>query len=548
MPGTFVEPVATTTAASAWSRWQAKVPYFLFSVLWIDLVRQLSYTWETRDQYSYGWFVPCFSLYLFWRRWLDRPVAMDGVSSRWLTILIALVLIALLPLRVIFEINADWPLITWLYTASVVGLTLYGVFLAGGGPWVRHFSFPIAFILVAVAWPYRIEKGLTQNLMQMAASLTVEILGFLDIPALQRGNLIEVSTGVVGVDEACSGIRSFQSTLMASLLMGELYRLRARSRLMMVGCGLLLAFGFNLIRTLFLSWQASKHGVAIINKWHDSAGLTILVACFLTLWLLAVWIRSRSTGVSNIPNPVPTHHPMSLTFRRYLLWIGCAALAALVATEAWYRAHESRMTEAFHWSFNFPTNQPGYQEIELTPRVMGLMGHDTGGAASWTGDAGAAWTAYFLRWNPRSMSAVMMSRVHRPDVCLPAAGMRQVGSSSVVRIDAGHLELPFRTYTYEAGSRTVYVFFCQWEDGSERQQGLEASKQAGRLQSVLTGRRRVGQQTLEFILSGYSSIQEAETALRRQLRALIRLEEPQLIHLKGHRGSQKLENESHAFL
>ena len=39
--------------------------------------------------------------------------------------------------------------------------------------------------------------------------------------AIQRGNLIELSTGVLGVDEACSGIRSFQSTLMAALFLDE---------------------------------------------------------------------------------------------------------------------------------------------------------------------------------------------------------------------------------------------------------------------------------------------------------------------------------------
>jgi len=89
-------------------------------------------------------------------------------------------------------------------------------------PWVRHFAFPVGFILVAVVWPWRIEKGLTQDLMQVVASLTVELLGWLDIPALQRGNLIELGTGTVGIDEACSGIRSFQATLMISLFLGEL--------------------------------------------------------------------------------------------------------------------------------------------------------------------------------------------------------------------------------------------------------------------------------------------------------------------------------------
>jgi hypothetical protein len=49
-------------------------PVGLFSVLWLDLIRQLSYQWSNNEQYAYGWFVPFLALGLFWRRWLTRPV------------------------------------------------------------------------------------------------------------------------------------------------------------------------------------------------------------------------------------------------------------------------------------------------------------------------------------------------------------------------------------------------------------------------------------------------------------------------------------------
>jgi hypothetical protein len=107
-------------------------------------------------------------------------------------------------------------LISWIYTGIVVCITLRALHLAGGRSWVKHFAFPVALILVAVVWPYRIEKGLTQGLMRVVARLTVELLGWIDIPALERGNLIDLGSGTVGIDEACSGIRSFQSTLMAA--------------------------------------------------------------------------------------------------------------------------------------------------------------------------------------------------------------------------------------------------------------------------------------------------------------------------------------------
>src|ERR1039457_3872197 len=228
----FESPVVRWSSSAIW---RLGLPLILFGVLWADLVRQLSYTWETSEQYAYGWFVPFFAAALLWRRWLDRPapqlspfnfpwpVKCPPTSLGLLSAFCFLLCLLLLPLRVIYEINPDWPLCSWLMTLTVVGISLYAVFLAGGWKWVRHFAFPVCFILVAVQWPYRIDHGLTQGLMRVVAGLTVELLGWLNIPAFQHGNLIEVSTGVVGIDEACSGIRSFQSTLMAALFLGELY-------------------------------------------------------------------------------------------------------------------------------------------------------------------------------------------------------------------------------------------------------------------------------------------------------------------------------------
>jgi exosortase len=553
------------------------LPILLFGVLWADLVRQLSYEWAAREQYAYGWFVPFFAAALLWRRWLDRPAPqlstfnlprpvkslaremappisqaearevpgpwnLFHIPTGWLLHRAAslgllsafcfLLCLLLLPMRVIYEINPDWPLLSWLYTLVVVGATLYAFWLAGGSSWTRHFAFPVAFILVAVVWPYRIEKALTQNLMQVVAGLTVELLGWLDVPALHHGNLIELSTGVVGVDEACSGIRSFQSTLMAALLMGELYRLRVWARAGLVGCGLLLAFCFNVMRTLLLSWQASQHGLAILEKWHDPAGFTIAVACFFALWLLAVLIKRKwSTSVPALlpremasspisPGPLPNLQPSFP--RTFLLAVGCWAILCLLATEVWYRSHAVKNAGVFHWTVALPESKPGFEKIELAPRTLHLLAFDAGGTSQWKEDDGSEFSLSFFRWNPRSIHSVIYSRIHRPEVCLPASGYKQLTESELVFLDAGQFKLPFRKYTYASEGQILYVFFCQWEDGTETQTGMGASGQTERLRAVWVGRRLVGQQTLEIIITGSPSLAEAEALVRRRLPELIR--------------------------
>ena len=561
------------------SPWSVVFPLAAFSILWLDLIRQLSYTWETNEQYAYGWFVPIFALGLFLKKWPSRPGSevrsqKSEVGGQWsvvssppflLSAFSFLLLLLLLPVRLVHEINADWPLVNRLHLLIVLSLSLYAVFLMGGWRWVKHFAFPICFIVVAVRWPSRIEMPLTQGMMQLAASITVEVLGWLDIPAMQRGNLIDLATGTVGVDEACSGIRSFQSTFMAALFLGELYLLSWPRRLLLVPAGLVLAFSLNVVRTSFLTFQASKAGLEAIHKWHDPAGFTIFFVTFGCLWLLAL-VLNRSNPKARTPEPpvnpqLPTDHgttglqttdqgPRTEDYkstdsqsdsalkasdfnfqlsafsfqpcRRFMLAVGLWTICVLVFTELWYRAHD-KDDGWVRWSVMFPEAKPAFQKLEVPPRAREILKYDLGATAKWQEDEGAEWTAYFLRWEGKSMQAMMPARFHRPEVCLAGAGLRQVSESTLEYFDAGHLKLPFRKYTFSGQGQTLYVFFCLWQDGDESRKGMRWYGLEDRVFMAIEGRRRYGLQSLEIITSRYSDLGAAEQAVRQRLPSLIQI-------------------------
>lgn len=500
----------------------------LFAVLWLDLVRQLSFQWSASEQYAYGWFVPLLAAGLFFRRWLSRPAPQPDSGPRWIGGGAVALALSLLPIRVVYEINPDWPLAGWLASLAVVGLSLYAMFLMGGRVWLFHFAFPICFILVAVRWPYRIEHSLTQSLMRIVAGLTVEALAWMNISAEQVGNLIRVGSGVVGIDEACSGIRSFQSTLMGALFMGELYRMRWPVRALFVAGGVGLAFLFNVLRTLILTWRASNAGLAALEKWHDTAGFSIFLASFLCLWAIAgLLARGKKGGVARPHERARGEGGLKCVIPRgYFAATGCWMIAILVLTETWYKTHEVKEAGLFHWSVRLPQTKPSFEKIELPPRTVALLAYDEGAVGRWQEQDGSLWTVNFFRWKPRSVESVIHARLHRPDVCLPAAGFEQVADRGVVCLPAGGLDLPFRRYIYEAQGQRLYVFFCQWEDGTEKQSGMAASKGADRVLSVLKGRRWLGQQTLEFVIMGYESLERAEQELRKELPALIAVERP----------------------
>jgi len=96
-----------------------------------------------------------------------------------------------------------------------------------------------------------------------------------------------------------------------------------------------------------------------------------------------------------------------------------------------------------------------------------------------------------------------------------------------ITIRAKDLSLPFRSMDFDYHGKDVYVFYCLWQDRLKRGEQVRVrdywDDRLVRLESVLFGERNLGQQTLEIVISGYSTSRDAEGALRRQMEDLIQI-------------------------
>ena len=496
------------------------LPLLVFGALWFLLIKNLSLYWAADAQYSFGWFGPLLCAYLFLTRWFSRPCTgpVSWGTAKWVFWIAAL---AFLPTWLVEQPNPDWRGLSWVLALEVVTLTLCAIYFVGGGSWLRHFAFSICFILTTLPWPGGLETFLIQGLMQVVAWVTVGLLNISHVAALQHGNLIEVKTGLLGIDEACSGVRSLQASVMVSLLLGELYRATFRRRTIFLLAGILIAFFCNVGRTFFLSWTASTQGIESVPKWHDWAGFIELGICFFTLWgCVHLMCRSSlklphpspaSSGTDQAPRPFPQKLAISLG-----VWLALTILG----TEAWYRAHENG--ELLQWSFQLPISKPKFQTLSL-PDLLG----DEQRAASWTENDGSRWTALFFKWAAGPPRSRILARLHRPESCLPAAGYKLQTDRGIITVRAKDLMIPFHAMDFECDGRQAYVFFCIWQDSLKSNQKLRIrdhwdSRLVG-LESVLLGERDLAQQTLEIVVFGYSTPQEAENALRRQMDELIQI-------------------------
>jgi exosortase len=497
------------------------------------LCRHLSSEWTLNEQYNYGWFVPFFAAYLFWLRWEDRPEIGNQraeVGGPLVSVSVFLLLL-LLPVR-LFEIaNPDWRPLGWVHTAIVVGLTLLVIWSVGGAVWLRHFAFPILFFFVAVPWVTAMEAPVVEGLMRGIAAAASETLTLFGIPAQVEGNLIRVSSGLVGVNEACSGVRSLQTSLMIGLLFGELKRLSVAGRLLLVGASIATALIANFARALTLVWIAAEKNVQEVGRWHDLAGYAIVAVVFVVTLAIASRLTSRSqkSEVGSQSNSAAEFRLPASAFIVGLAWL----LAVEIGVELWYRSHEWREPPLASWTIAWPTSAPGFRNIPIDEGVRATLRFDEGREATWNAP-GARCLLYFFRWNPGG-SSVVRARAHRPDICLPAAGWRQTDSTSGEFGAGDALRLPFRRVTFQhaSGGTVAQTFFCLHEDRrtSEARPDLQLAAGiqpewsfAARWRAVRDGVRNMGQQVMEFIMltPREMSATEAEARFAEMLPTLVR--------------------------
>jgi exosortase len=544
------------------------------AALWFGLCRELSGEWSVNEQYNFGWFVPFFALYLFWLRWQDRPAAQilnpksQIPNPAALGIAIAALLL-LLPVR-LFEIaNPEWRLLAWIHALAVVSLTLLLLWSAGGKAWFRHFAFPIVFIFIAVPWPTAVETPVIQGLMRLVARVAAETAMLLGTPAQVEGNLIRVSNGLVGVNEACSGIRSLQTSLMIGLLFGEVKRLSLLRRLALVVCAVVIALLANFLRAVFLVRIAATENLSEVGRWHDIAGYSIIALVFVAMLGLAYLLgrshrnsgfQPKSSGTASSLPKAQTGCPLDAAGRMPALLAAalCWLLLVEIGTATWYRLHERNLVSGIRWSVHWPEQASNFRKLKIDNEIRSVLRFDEGDAAAWTigssPEVGSERDAdrtpqrgvpttgptpntvfcslYVFRWNPGKNSA-LLANLHRPDVCLPASGWKQVADHGVsIYPINGSVELPFRHFEFQrafdgSAPQTAHAFYSLSEDRigkpSNSHEGTDSPGMFGnrsewtrteRLGAVLEGRRHLGQQVIEAIFMSNEPLSAAEAEAR----------------------------------
>ncbi len=477
---------------------------------WGMLISYLQVFWTYSPQYQYGWLVVPLGLRLYFLRWnsLAHRQRTNGIGASGATVLFAS-LIA--PLWFIRQATTHWSVPGYGLTVLVVAYSFALLALMGGWKLSRQMIVPIFFIFVAVKLPLTPEQWMIQSLSRFVAGASVEVLHLFGIPALKSGNLVVLSRGIIGISEACSGINSLQSLFMVAVFLGEERRMRMWLRFFMVGLGVFLSLAFNIVRILILSLVCLRNGMTNFEQWHDNAGWSILlVSLGIMIWVaneIGGKVKSDGSGPPPALRKIPTWMAASLT---------AGFLLTVVGTEAWYRIHDAKTPEARHVEIRWPKAKPTYTSIEIPNRVRDITLCTDGQSGRWSEGDGSEWTLSLLKFGGGVKGTSQWAPMHTPDICFPSAGMPLKATHPVTRLSVPGGQMVFNCWEFRTPRGPVFVFYCRHSEGSSEAADAFLQDMFG-INRALQGQRNLGQQTVEFAVTGYGDYEKAFKAFKEQV-------------------------------
>jgi exosortase/archaeosortase family protein len=128
-----------------------------------------------------------------------------------------------------------------------------------------------------VPWPSFIEANLVDKLTDAVILTVTEVFHIMGRPVEMRGDRLYLHDMMVEVTDGCSGVRSFQSFVMATWFFTELQRMRIGRALILLLCACAAAFVVNTARSWMLATIRFDHGVDAFDRAHDLLGLLAFV-------------------------------------------------------------------------------------------------------------------------------------------------------------------------------------------------------------------------------------------------------------------------------
>ena len=268
---------------------QAGIVVLLAAWLYGPFALRMASQWWQDPNYTHGFFVPVFSLFLLWER--RAKLARLRIDPAWSGLVI---LVFALMTLVVGTIKSGF----FLYRVSVLLFIVGMVVFLAGWKHLAAISFPLTFLFLMIPSPTLTEQ-ITFPLQIIASKTASFLLMLAGVPAIREGNIILLPSAQLEVAEACSGIRSLFSLLTLTIVYGYLAETKIGVRVLLSFMAVPISAFANALRIAFTGLMVEGWGVERAQGTiHALSGWGVFVASlglvFLIHRLVQILWRGRS--------------------------------------------------------------------------------------------------------------------------------------------------------------------------------------------------------------------------------------------------------------
>jgi len=249
--------------------WPGIVLAALLLLLYRHILIALVQDWWNDPDFSHGFVVPLFSLFLLYRN-RERLLATPEKPC-WMGVLVTA---AGLGTLIVGVMGAE------LFLSRVSGIMiLAGIILTFWG-WqrLRVTAFPLLFLLFAIPIPTILYNQITFPLQLLASQLAAALLPLFQVPVFREGNVINLPAMPLEVAEACSGIRSLLSLGALAVIYGYFLEKSIPKRIILALASVPIAVAANAARIVGTGvcvqyWDPNK----AMGFFHEFSGWVIFL-------------------------------------------------------------------------------------------------------------------------------------------------------------------------------------------------------------------------------------------------------------------------------
>ncbi|MEZ6138413.1 MAG: exosortase U [Pirellulaceae bacterium] len=212
---------------------------------------------------------------------------------------------------------AAWIFSPWLaHLALLLLVTAWGLVRLGQTPWHQVLALS-SLLWVTLPLPMELDGKLIRRLQIFSTSSAAPLMDLASIPHLATGNVLEVKSGRLFVDEACSGVDSLYALIAVAVVLAVVQRTGFLIGLLTLFCAPVWAWFGNTIRLFAIAFLLEHYGMDFSHGWkHTLLGMFVFAFSFLCMF-------ATQHALVMLIKPFPIKTITSGGFHSLFNWIVC---------------------------------------------------------------------------------------------------------------------------------------------------------------------------------------------------------------------------------